>query len=73
MANPIIAAILSFFIPGLGQLLSKKILKGILFFILLFIINYLLWILMPITMGISSYFAILYNVYVAYDAYHLNN
>lgn len=33
MANPIVAAILSFFIPGLGQLYGGRLMRGVVIFL----------------------------------------
>lgn len=68
--NAILAAILSFIIAGLGQALSGDIKRGVLFFlaqILLGIIVSLIfkeWIL--------HIFNLLFSLYVAYDAYQMN-
>ena len=68
--NAILAAILSFFIPGLGQAVSGEIKKGIIFFVCAFIILAIAglifrhWVLYIID--------ILYCIYVAYDAYMMN-
>ena len=70
MANDILAAILSFFIPGLGQALSGEVQKGIVLFILavimLLIANFVFrhWIVTIIDLLIS--------LYAAYDAYQIN-
>lgn len=68
--NAILAAILSFFIPGLGQAISGDIQKGIIFFVLAIVIGAI------VHFVFRSFFAsiinILYALYVAYDAYQMN-
>lgn len=69
MANGILAAILSFFIPGLGQAYAGDIKKGIIFFIVALIIGLVAtfifrsWIVYIID--------IIYALYAAYDAYQM--
>ncbi len=58
-----IAVILSFFIPGLGQIYNGQIGKGILFIILSGILTLLMFVLI----GIPLY--IIFWVYNLYDAY----
>ncbi len=69
MANAILAAILSFLIPGLGQAYAGDIKKGIIFFVVAIIIwaiatlifqHWLVWII-----------DIAYALYAAYDAYQM--
>ncbi|MBR0271949.1 MAG: hypothetical protein IJQ68_08190 [Methanobrevibacter sp.] len=69
MVNAILAAILSFFIPGLGQAIAGDIKKGIIFFVIAVIIgivagfifnNWIVWII-----------GLIYDLYVAYDAYQM--
>lgn len=69
MANAILAAILSFLIPGLGQLyagdLSKAVMMFVIFLALFLIVSHILkdWIFTIVNIA--------YNLYVAYDAYQL--
>ena len=69
MANGILAAILSFIIPGLGQAYAGDIKKGIIFFIaailIIFIATFVfrMWIIYILSLIISSY--------AAYDAYQM--
>ena len=69
MANGILAAILSFFIPGLGQAYAGDIKKGVIFLIIFIIIclfatlifrSWVVWII-----------ELIYAVYAAYDAYQM--
>ena len=69
MANGILAAILSFIIPGLGQAYAGDIKKGVIFFVIALVIwaiaslifrHWLVWII-----------DILYALYAAYDAYQM--
>lgn len=64
MINGLIA-IISFILPGIGQLIKGKILKGILMFII-YIITWLLFIIPG--MGIIR---LIYMIYSAYDAYKI--
>ncbi len=70
MVNAILAAILSFFIPGLGQALAGDIKKGVIFFVIAIVLGFILgWIF---GMGIITYIvALLYDLYAAYDAYNM--
>lgn len=67
MANAILSAILSFFIPGLGQAINGEIPRGIILFVLAIIMILIAtfifqsWIVYIIDFVIS--------VYAAYDAY----
>ena len=69
MANGILAAILSFIIPGLGQAYAGDIKKGIIFFIaailiiLLATLVFRMWIILILSLIIS--------LYAAYDAYQM--
>jgi len=65
MASPLIAIILSFFIPGLGQFYTGQLLKAVLLFIAAVIFGGLSTILI----GIPFYIIIwLYSMYDAYNA-----
>jgi TM2 domain. len=65
MASPILAAILSFFIPGLGQFYTGQLLKAIALFIMAVIFGYL----SIIIIGIPFYLIVwLYSMYDAYVA-----
>ena len=69
MANAILAAILSFLIPGLGQAYAGDIKKGIIFFVGALILGFIFslifkyWVLRIIN--------VIYALYVAYDAYQM--
>ncbi|MCP1661972.1 MAG: hypothetical protein D5R99_03015 [Methanocalculus sp. MSAO_Arc1] len=63
MASPILAVILSFFIPGLGQFYTGQFLKAIALFILAVIFA----LLSSVIIGIPLY--IIVWVYSMYDAY----
>ena len=68
--NAILAAVLSFIIPGLGQALSGEVERGIVLFVLLIIMGlfaafiFRSWVVTLIILAI--------RVYAAYDAYKLN-
>ncbi|MBT8508524.1 hypothetical protein AZH53_08915 [Methanomicrobiaceae archaeon CYW5] len=63
MASPIIAVILSFFIPGLGQFYTGQLLKAVALFVLALIFAAL----STIVIGIPLYLIVW--VYSMYDAY----
>ncbi len=67
MANPILALIISFFLPGIGTVYAGNIMKGIIIFIAAVILGALATIFL---LGIIAY--ILYVIvwlYGMYDAY----
>ena len=69
MVNAILAAVLSFFIPGLGQAVSGELVKGIIFFIVAIILSAI------VALVFRQWFAwiinFIYSLYAAYDAYQL--
>jgi len=67
MANPILALIISFFLPGIGTVYAGDIMKGIIIFVVALILGALATIFL---LGIIAY--ILYIIvwlYGMYDAY----
>ena len=68
--NAIVAAILSFLIPGLGQAISGEVMKGIIFFIIALVI----WAIAALIFRnwVVYIIDLLYALYAAYDAYKLN-
>jgi TM2 domain-containing membrane protein YozV len=67
MANPILALIISFFLPGIGTVYAGDIMKGIIIFVVAVILGALATIFL---LGIIAY--ILYIIvwlYGMYDAY----
>lgn len=69
MANEILAAILSFFIPGLGQAYAGDIKKGIIFFVIAVVLALIVtFVLQGIVMTIID---IAFSIYAAYDAYQM--
>lgn len=69
MANPILAAILSFFIPGLGQFYCGNLMKGIAFFVVAIIIG--LAVFMVFKSWVYIIINLLISLYAAYDAYNM--
>ncbi|MBI5681300.1 MAG: hypothetical protein HZC47_10430 [Methanobacterium sp.] len=69
MVNAIVAAILSFIIPGLGQILLGETQKGLIFLVIAIILIVLSSVL-SMYIGIIS---LLFAIYAAYDAYQLAN
>ncbi|SFL42612.1 hypothetical protein SAMN02910297_00853 [Methanobrevibacter olleyae] len=67
MVNAIIAAILSFIIPGLGQAVAGDIKKGIIFFVVALVIGCIaVFIFRSWVVNIIQF---IYAIYAAYDAY----
>jgi len=67
MANAILAAILSFLFPGIGQIYAGAMQKGIIFFVIFLI-------LAALSLLVIWYIEIiwlLFAIYAAYDAYTL--
>ncbi|WP_048148392.1 hypothetical protein [Methanolacinia paynteri] len=64
MASPILAVILSFFIPGLGQFYTGQFLKALLLFVLAVILGFL----SLMTFGVIILYLIIW-IYSMYDAY----
>ena len=69
MVNAILAAILSFFIPGLGQAVAGDIKKGVIFFVVAIVLvaiatlifrHWVVWLI-----------ELIYSLYAAYDAYQM--
>ena len=71
MSNKYIAAILSFFIPGLGQAYAGDYKKGIVYFIVAFIALGIIGGFFVDSVLNSFYYIIniLIDIYAAYDAY----
>lgn len=69
MANAILAAILSFLIPGLGQAYAGDIKKGLIFLVIAIVV----WIIASIIFRhwIVWIIDVLYALYAAYDAYQM--
>lgn len=67
MANAILAAILSFLIPGLGQAYAGDVKKGIIFLVIAIVV----WIIASLIFKhwIVYIIDVLYALYAAYDAY----
>ena len=72
MANAILAAILSFFIPGLGQIYAGELQKGLIFIVILIVIIAIQHFVPDLTLSIIIGLIHLgYDIYAAYDAYKL--
>lgn len=70
MVNAILAAILSFFIPGLGQAVAGDIKKGVIFFVIAIVLGCIITYLL----GGATWayiISLLYDIYAAYDAYQM--
>lgn len=71
MANPIIAAIASFIIPGIGQIYAGDVKRGIMFIIIVIIFH----IIGHFTTGmhhiISVVVTLIYRMFIAYDAFRV--
>lgn len=68
MVNPTVAAIISFFLPGIGQAIQGETKKGIIMFVLYLIIGSIL--IYGIGM-IGQIICIIFAIWAAYDAYKL--
>ena len=69
MVNAILAAVLSFFIPGLGQAVAGDIKKGIIFFVISIILAAI--VSFVFRSWIVNIIGLLYSLYAAYDAYQM--
>ena len=70
MVNAILAAILSFIIPGLGQAIAGDIKNGIIFFIIALVLGTIVtYVLKGATWGYII--DLIYSIYAAYDAYQM--
>ena len=70
MVNAILAAILSFIIPGLGQAVAGDIKKGIIFFVIAIVLGCIVSFIFG--QGILVYIInLIYAIYAAYDAYQM--
>lgn len=68
MVQPIISAILSFIIPGLGQLINGDVKKGVILFVIAVIMGIIAsWIFRSWLAHIINIFI---SLYAAYDAYN---
>ena len=69
MVSPIVAAIISFFFPGIGQVVQGETKKGIIMFVAAIVIS----IILTYALGtIGNIIYLIYAVYAAYDAYNLS-
>ncbi|MBQ7927316.1 MAG: hypothetical protein IJ287_01025 [Methanobrevibacter sp.] len=68
MANPILAAILSFIIPGLGQAYAGDIKKGLIFLVVAIVLGIIAF----FTGFLTSIISLIFAIYAAYDAYKLS-
>ena len=67
--NAIIAAILSFIIPGLGQALAGDLKKGIIFLVIAIVLAAIVSLIFK--NWLASIINLAYAVYAAYDAYQM--
>lgn len=69
MANGILAAILSFIIPGLGQAYAGDVKKGLIFFIVAMVVGLIAFIVFRAWLVYLINLVI--GIYAAYDAYQM--
>ena len=69
MANPILAAILSFILPGIGQIYAGDTQKGIIFIVVAIVLGVIIRLILRQWFGKIIDFA--YHIYAAYDAYQM--
>lgn len=67
MVSPIIAAIISLFFPGIGQIIQGETQKGI----IMFVIAIVLGLLSTYVFGLIGIVSFIYAIYAAYDAYKM--
>ena len=65
MVSSIVSAIISFFLPGIGQILQCDTEKGIMMFIIFIVLDFLTLCVMPPLAAILF----IYCIYSAYDAF----
>ena len=70
MVNAILAAVLSFFIPGLGQAVAGDIKKGVIFFVIAIVIGIIITFVLGGPMW-GYIISLIYDIYAAYDAYQM--
>ena len=71
MANPILAAIISFLIPGIGQMYAGDIKRGAIFLVIAIVILLIRNFANPIIGIAFLIIGIIFMIYSAYDAYKL--
>lgn len=71
MANPIVAAIASFIIPGIGQIYAGAVKRGIIFLIITIIFYSIGNFTNDIYLLLSVVVDVIYCIFAAYDAYNL--
>ena len=69
MANPILAAILSFILPGIGQIYAGDTQKGIIFIVVAIVLGLIIRLILRQWFG--KIIDLAYHIYAAYDAYQL--
>ncbi|WP_296794338.1 DUF6677 family protein [uncultured Methanobrevibacter sp.] len=67
--HPLLAAILTFIIPGLGQALSGDVQKGVIYFVIFAIIT--IFGMFIFRSWVVSIIRLIYRLYAAYDAYQI--
>lgn len=68
MVSPIVAAIISFFFPGIGQVVQGETKKGIIMFVAAIVLS----IILTYALGtIGNIIYLIYAIYAAYDAYNM--
>ena len=66
MVSPIVAAIISFILPGIGQVVQGETKKGIIMFVISLILAVLLQ-----YVSLLGIIYLIYAIYAAYDAYKM--
>ena len=67
MVSPIIAAVISFLLPGIGQVVQGETKKGLIMFVIAIILSALSLYVLALCYIISF----IYTIYAAYDAYKM--
>lgn len=68
MINPLIAAIISFFLPGIGEVIQGKQQRGG----MMFLIAIIIWCLIVLFGNYIYGIAFIYSLYAAYDTYRIS-
>jgi TM2 domain-containing membrane protein YozV len=69
MVNPILAAIASFIIPGLGQIIAGETQKGLIFLVAAIVLA----VIVSFVGSIAAILSLALAIYAAYDAYQLTS
>lgn len=69
MVNPIVAAVASFIIPGIGQIIAGKTRRGL----ILLTAEIIMYVLLFTVGEIALFLSLILSIYAAYDAYQISS